>query len=126
MSSLTSLRPSALSWTPHFDEINALIEEAYASATQILTKHKKALVAISKLLLDQEVIEANEFIELIKKYKAGNVTALKTKTPAKKVVIKKTAVKKTVRKRTVKKKASDDDTTKTPPVSLDQPLDQPT
>ena len=60
-------------------EINQLIDEAYEGATKILKKHKKALVGISKILLDQEVIDGPEFVELITQYKSGKVTAVKVK-----------------------------------------------
>ena len=60
-------------------EINQLIDEAYDGATKILKKHKKALVGISKILLDQEVIDGPEFIDLIKQYKSGKVSAVKVK-----------------------------------------------
>ncbi len=47
------------------DEIRRLIQEAYVNAHQILTENKDKLVEISKVLMEKEVIEAEEFETLL-------------------------------------------------------------
>ena len=73
-------------------EINHLIDEAYEGATKILKKHKKALISISKILLDKEVIDGTEFLDLIKNGgKSSTKTTEKKDAPQKKVAPKKVA-----------------------------------
>ena len=47
------------------DEIRRIVEEAHQAAKQILTKHRKELDNISKILLERETIEAEEFVALL-------------------------------------------------------------
>ena len=106
-------------------EINQLIDEAYEGATKILKKHKKALVGISKILLDQEVIDGPEFVELITQYKSGKVTAVKVKNTVS--VSKKRSPKKSLPKqptadvkKTTKKVSKNNDSG----IPINQPIDQ--
>jgi cell division protease FtsH len=101
------------------DEINMLIENAYSDATKILKKNKKALVEISKILLDKEVIDGTEFLTLLAQFQP-NLSAAAKKAMAE---ITKTSdsPKRTVRRATKKKTT---DKTADAPVSLDKPIDQ--
>ncbi|MGA0241491.1 MAG: ATP-dependent zinc metalloprotease FtsH [Candidatus Marinamargulisbacteria bacterium] len=101
------------------DEINALIENAYSDATKILKKNKKALVEISKILLDKEVIDGTEFLTLLAQFQP-NLSAAAKKAMAE-VTKASDSPKRTVRRAT--KKKSTDKTSDTP-VSLDRPIDQ--
>ena len=103
-------------------EINQLIDDAYDCATKILKKHKKVLVAVSKILLDKEVIDGTEFLDLIKN--AGKHSIKKESD--KKDVKSKPVAKKPARavKKTTAKKKNDNDAPLDLPVSLDQPIDQ--
>ncbi len=47
------------------DEIRRIVEEAHQAATKILTKHRKELDNLSKILLERETIEAEEFVALL-------------------------------------------------------------
>ncbi len=47
------------------DEIRRMVEEAHQAAKKILTKHRKELDNISKILLERETIEAEEFVALL-------------------------------------------------------------
>jgi cell division protease FtsH len=47
------------------DEIRRVVEEAHQTARDILTQHRDALDQISKVLLERETIEANEFERLL-------------------------------------------------------------
>ena len=102
-------------------EINHLIDEAYEGATKILKKHKKALISISKILLDKEVIDGTEFLDLIKNGgKSSTKTTEKKDAPQKKVAPKKVAP---TKKKPTKKKSSKDESTDVP-INLDKPIDQ--
>ena len=47
------------------DEIRRMVEEAHQTAKQILTKHRKQLDNLSKILLERETIESDEFVALL-------------------------------------------------------------
>ncbi len=47
------------------DEIKALIDECYAGALKILTDNQAKLIDISKILMDKEVLEADQFEALM-------------------------------------------------------------
>ena len=47
------------------DEIRRVVEEAHQTAKDILTKHQKDLDRISKILLERETIDADQFVELL-------------------------------------------------------------
>jgi cell division protease FtsH len=47
------------------DEIRRVVEEAHQTAKDILTDHRDALDRISKILLERETIDAEEFAELL-------------------------------------------------------------
>ena len=50
----------------HIDEeIQNLIGDAYSEATKILKKYKSKLVEISKLIMEEEVLDAERFLELM-------------------------------------------------------------
>ena len=102
------------------NEINALIQDAYDGATDILKTNKKALIEISKILLEQEVIEGNEFLTLVEKFQ-------KTKPKKSLSIDDKTSDStsdKPKRKRSTPKKTSTDKDTKDIPISLNKPIDQ--
>tara|TARA_B100001121_G_scaffold310367_1_gene340995 strand:- start:18574 stop:20571 length:1998 start_codon:yes stop_codon:yes gene_type:complete len=104
------------------EEINQLIDDAYDCATKILKKHKKVLVAVSKILLDKEVIDGTEFLDLVKNAGKHSIKKESDKKDVKsKPVAKKPA--RAVKKTTAKKKIDKDEPSDLP-VSLDQPIDQ--
>jgi cell division protease FtsH len=47
------------------DEIRRIVEEAHRASKDILSEHREQLDTISKILLDRETIEADEFIALL-------------------------------------------------------------
>ncbi len=47
------------------DEIRRIVEEAHKSATNILSEHREQLDRISKILLERETIEAEQFVALL-------------------------------------------------------------
>jgi cell division protease FtsH len=47
------------------DEIRRIVEEAHQSSKDILTEHREQLDTISKILLERETIEADEFVALL-------------------------------------------------------------
>ncbi len=47
------------------DEIRRVVEEAHQTAKDILTKHQDDLDRISKILLERETIDAEQFVELL-------------------------------------------------------------
>jgi cell division protease FtsH len=47
------------------DEIRRVVEEAHQTAKDILTEHREALDRISKMLLERETIDAEEFEQLL-------------------------------------------------------------
>jgi cell division protease FtsH len=47
------------------DEIRRIVEEAHQTAREILTDHRDQLDTISKILLERETIEADEFVALL-------------------------------------------------------------
>jgi cell division protease FtsH len=47
------------------DEIRRMVEEAHQAATGILSKHREELDTISKVLLERETIEAEQFVALL-------------------------------------------------------------
>jgi cell division protease FtsH len=47
------------------DEVRRIVEEAHQAAKGILSEHREQLDTISKILLDRETIEADEFIALL-------------------------------------------------------------
>jgi len=53
------------------DEVSKIIKEAEKTATQVLLKNKKTLNRITKVLIEKETIEKDEFEELIKKEKGA-------------------------------------------------------
>lgn len=57
------------------EEINDFIEKALSTAKRIISKNKKALEEIARVLMERETIEKKEFEELIKKFgvKEGKV-----------------------------------------------------
>jgi cell division protease FtsH len=55
-------------------EIKRIISDAYNEAKDILTKNKKKLVDISKVLMQEEVLESEAFIRLAKPKKARKVS----------------------------------------------------
>ena len=107
------------------NEINDLIQDAYAGATKILKKYKTALVEISKILLDKEVIDGPEFLDLVAKFQGPKKRATAKKAPALAAKAKKPAAKKpTTRKRKAATPKPNDDTDPAVPISLDKPIDQ--
>ncbi|MGC6366696.1 MAG: ATP-dependent zinc metalloprotease FtsH [Candidatus Marinamargulisbacteria bacterium] len=107
------------------NEINDLIQDAYAGATKILKKYKTALVEISKILLDKEVIDGPEFLDLVAKFQGPKKRATAKKTPALAAKAKKPAAKKpTTRKRKAATPKPNDDADPAVPISLDKPIDQ--
>ncbi|MDC0036678.1 ATP-dependent zinc metalloprotease FtsH [bacterium] len=78
------------------DEIKILIDAAYKTAIQTLNKYRKQLEDISKILLEKETIERDEFLALIQDKKPGATkkTTPKSRTAAKKSTVKKTSPKK--------------------------------
>ena len=107
------------------NEINDLIQDAYAGATKILKKYKTALVEISKILLDKEVIDGPEFLDLVAKFQGPKKRATAKKTPALAAKAKKPAAKKpTTRKRKATTPKPNDDADPAVPISLDKPIDQ--
>jgi cell division protease FtsH len=102
-------------------EINQLIDQAVASATKILKKHKKVLIEVSKILLEKEVIDGAEFLDLIQNSGKSSVNESDKKNSASKHVTKKLAI---AKKKTPTKKKTDTNKTQELPVSLDQPIDQ--
>jgi cell division protease FtsH len=48
------------------DEVSRIIEEAKQRARDILTKHRKALDAIAKKLMEVETLERDEYEEILK------------------------------------------------------------
>jgi cell division protease FtsH len=112
-------------------EMNRLIQEAYVSAEQILTTYKQALIEISKVILEKEVIEGVEFIDLFEKITGEKVAEDKKASVQKKVVSKKKAVAKTAAKKETPKKevvSNKDSNSQTIQGGggQPQPLDQPT
>lgn len=61
-------------------EVQNLIDACYKDATAILTKNKKSLVALSKLILDKEVLDAEEFKTLYEESKTKKPVAKTTNT----------------------------------------------
>jgi cell division protease FtsH len=47
------------------DEVRRIVEEAHQTSKDILSEHREQLDTISKILLDRETIEADEFIALL-------------------------------------------------------------
>ena len=47
------------------DEIRRIVEEAHQTAKDILTEHREQLDTISKILLERETIEAEQFVALL-------------------------------------------------------------
>jgi cell division protease FtsH len=47
------------------DEIRRIVEEAHKSATNILSDHREQLDRISKILLERETIDAEQFVALL-------------------------------------------------------------
>ena len=47
------------------EEIKAIIDKAYENAKKILTKEKEMLHKVSKLLLEKEIIEGEEFLSIL-------------------------------------------------------------
>jgi cell division protease FtsH len=47
------------------DEIRRIVEEAHQTSKDILSEHREQLDTISKILLERETIEAEEFIALL-------------------------------------------------------------
>ena len=47
------------------DEIRRVVEEAHQTAKDILTKHQSDLERISKILLERETIDAEQFVDLL-------------------------------------------------------------
>jgi cell division protease FtsH len=47
------------------DEIRRIVEEAHQSSKDILTEHRDQLDTISKILLERETIESEQFIALL-------------------------------------------------------------
>ncbi|HEX6585579.1 MAG TPA: ATP-dependent zinc metalloprotease FtsH [Solirubrobacterales bacterium] len=47
------------------DEVRRIVEDAHQSSKDILSEHREQLDTISKILLDRETIEAEEFIALL-------------------------------------------------------------
>jgi len=47
------------------DEIRRVVEEAHQTAKDILTQHRDDLDGISKILLERETIDAEQFVELL-------------------------------------------------------------
>ncbi|MEK9727373.1 MAG: ATP-dependent zinc metalloprotease FtsH [Candidatus Margulisiibacteriota bacterium] len=103
------------------NEINLLIQDAYDDATKILKKYKKALVEISKILLEKEVIEGNEFLELVDKFQSK-----KTNKPA--TVVTPSSDSKTLDPKPRKRKASpkkvSNDSNVSTKLDLNKPIDQ--
>jgi len=57
------------------EEVQAFINRAHQKAKQIITKHKNALRAIAQALMEKEVLEQEEFYNLIKPFKLKPVKA---------------------------------------------------
>lgn len=51
------------------EEVNNFITRAYNAAEKIITKHKKALAAIAKTLIEKETLEHDEFNAVIKPFR---------------------------------------------------------
>ena len=47
------------------DEIRRIVEEAHQTAKDILVEHREALDRISKILLERETIDAEQFVKLL-------------------------------------------------------------
>jgi cell division protease FtsH len=47
------------------DEIRRIVESAHVQATDILTRHREALVKLSEILIKRETIEKDEFVALL-------------------------------------------------------------
>jgi cell division protease FtsH len=47
------------------DEVRRIVEDAHQTSKEILSEHREQLDTISKILLDRETIEADEFIALL-------------------------------------------------------------
>src|SRR4029078_2943434 len=47
------------------DEIRRIVEEGHQSAKDILTERREELDKISKILLERETIEAEQFVQLL-------------------------------------------------------------
>jgi cell division protease FtsH len=60
------------------EEVQKLIDSCYKEATSILTKHKKSLVDMSKLIMEKEVLDAEEFKTLYEESKGTKPAAKKT------------------------------------------------
>ena len=56
------------------EEMKGFIARAYESAKKIISGRKKVLEAIAKTLLEKEILEQDEFNELIKPFKLKLVT----------------------------------------------------
>jgi cell division protease FtsH len=47
------------------DEVRRIVEDAHQASKDILSQHREQLDTLSKILLDRETIEADEFIALL-------------------------------------------------------------
>jgi cell division protease FtsH len=55
------------------DEIRRIVEEAHQTSKDILTEHREQLDTISKILLERETIEAEQFVALLEGKSEGEV-----------------------------------------------------
>src|SRR5206468_8801391 len=63
------------------DEIRRVVEEAHQTARDLLTEHRDAIDRLSKVLLERETIEAEEFERLLSGETADEVFGADTEEP---------------------------------------------
>ena len=64
------------------DEIRRIVEEAHQTAKDLLVEHRDDLDRISKLLLERETIDAEQFVKLLQGASAEEVFGDEDETPA--------------------------------------------
>ncbi len=61
--------------------VHAILDEAYANARDLMTKHKHILLAISEALVERETLEGDELDEIIRKHGGQDLLPRKDREP---------------------------------------------